>query len=86
MSWRLQEKRKGANAQIPKRARTQLTYRFVRLTLASYEKLEARVEQRLGELAQAGVRRVVLLGSGEVARLAAEERVLDAARLEDVVE
>ena len=53
------------------RARTRLTYRFVRLTLALYGELEARVEQRLGELAGSGVRRVVLLGSGEVARLAA---------------
>ena len=55
------------------RARTRLTYRFVRLTLAFYEELEARVKQRLGELAQVGVRRLVLLGWGEVARIVLDQ-------------
>ncbi|MEW6754715.1 MAG: hypothetical protein AB1505_27575 [Candidatus Latescibacterota bacterium] len=46
-----------------------MTYRFVAFALEHHGHLESKVDRRLAEMAQAGVRSVVLLGATMVARM-----------------
>ena len=50
-------------------AKSQLTYGFLRHTLRFYNEVEARLEAALQRLAASGVRRLVLYGASEVARI-----------------
>jgi DNA-binding MarR family transcriptional regulator len=51
------------------KAKSQLTYNFLKFTLSFYGQMEAKLHRCLGEMAEAGVKRVVLYGAGDVARI-----------------
>ena len=51
------------------RAKSQLTYGFLKFTLDFYNRVEEKLHRCLGEMASAGVKRVVLYGASDVARV-----------------
>ena len=51
------------------KAKSNLTYRFLKLTLAFYNQVEEKLERCLREMEQAGVRRMVLCGASEAAKI-----------------
>ena len=51
------------------RAKSRLTYGFLRFTLDFYTRMEAKLRGCLAEMADCGVKRVVLYGAGDVARI-----------------
>ena len=51
------------------KAKSQLTYRFLKFTLDFYGKMEEKLLRCLTEMLQAGVKRVVLYGASDVARI-----------------
>ena len=51
------------------RAKSQLTYGFLRFTLDFYTRMEEKLRGCLAEMADAGVKRVVLYGASDVARI-----------------
>ncbi len=51
------------------RAKSRLTYGFLRFTLNVYNKLEEKLRRSLDEMASAGVRNVLLYGAGDAARI-----------------
>ena len=51
------------------KAKSHLTYRFLKFTLGFYNQVEATLEQSLREMAASGVRRIVLCGASEVIRI-----------------
>jgi len=53
-------------------AKSRLTYRFLRFTLDFYNQMEAKFSRCLREMARAGVKRVVLYGASEAARIVLE--------------
>jgi DNA-binding MarR family transcriptional regulator len=61
------------------RAKSRLTYRFVRFTLDFYGRMEEKLLRCLRAMDEAGVNRIVLFGATDVARI-----LLDLARKNDV--
>jgi len=51
------------------KAKSQLTYGFLKFTLDFYNRMEAKLCRCLGEMAEAGVKQVVLYGASDVARI-----------------
>ena len=51
------------------KARSELTYRFLKSTLGYYNRVEEKLRERLGEMEQGGVKRVVLWGASDAARI-----------------
>ena len=51
------------------KAKSHLTYRFLEFTLDFYNQVETRLRQALGAMAASGVRRVVLCGASEAAKV-----------------
>jgi DNA-binding MarR family transcriptional regulator len=50
-------------------AKSELTYRFLRFSLGYYNRVEEKLRERLGEMGRRGVRRVVLCGASDAARI-----------------
>ena len=55
------------------KAKSELTYRFLKFTLDFYNQVEARVQQTLGNMERAGIERVILYGASEAARMVQEQ-------------
>jgi DNA-binding MarR family transcriptional regulator len=55
------------------KAKSELTYRFLKLTLAFYNQVESRVQQTLAAMEKAGISRVVLYGASDAARMVQEQ-------------
>lgn len=51
------------------RAKSQLTYRFVKFTLEFYNEMVAKLQRALGEMSRETVKRVVLFGATDVAQI-----------------
>jgi len=51
------------------RAKSQLTYRFIKFTMEQYGKIENKINRSLEMLAQGNVKRVVLYGVSDAARI-----------------
>ena len=49
--------------------KSRLTYRFLKVTLGYYNQVEEKLEQCLAEMGRAGVRRVILYGASDAARI-----------------
>ncbi len=55
------------------KAKSELTYRFLKFTLDFYNQVEAKVQQTLATMEKAGIERVVLYGASEAARMVQEQ-------------
>ena len=55
------------------KAKSHLTYRFLKFTLDFYNQVETKLKQSLRDMAVAGVERVVLCGASEVAKIVLEQ-------------
>ncbi|MBI2503691.1 MAG: helix-turn-helix domain-containing protein [Candidatus Latescibacteria bacterium] len=55
------------------RAKSELTYRFLKFTLAFYNQVEAKVQETLAAMEKAGIARVVLYGASDAARMVQEQ-------------
>ena len=51
------------------KTKSQLTYAFLKFTMDFYGQMEVKLRECLSEMAAAGVRRVVLYGASDVARI-----------------
>ena len=51
------------------RAKSQLTYRFVKFTLEFYNEMVVKLQRALSEMSRANVKRVVLFGASDVAQI-----------------
>ena len=55
------------------KAKSELTYRFLKVTLDFYNQVEAKVQQTLANMEKAGIERVVLYGASDAARMVQEQ-------------
>lgn len=55
------------------KAKSELTYRFLKFTLDFYNQVEAKVQQTLAAMEKAGIERVVLYGASDAARMVQEQ-------------
>jgi len=55
------------------KAKSELTYRFLKFTLDFYNQVEAKVQHTLYTMEKAGIERVVLYGASEAARMVREQ-------------
>jgi DNA-binding MarR family transcriptional regulator len=55
------------------KAKSELTYRFLKFTLDFYNRVESRVQQTLAAMEKAGIERVILYGASEAARMVQEQ-------------
>lgn len=55
------------------KAKSELTYRFLKVTLDFYNQVEAKVQQTLATMEKAGIERVVLYGASDAARMVQEQ-------------
>ena len=55
------------------KAKSELTYRFLKFTLDFYNQVESRVQQTLATMEKAGVERMVLYGVSDAARMVQEQ-------------
>ena len=55
------------------KAKSELTYRFLKFTLDFYNQVEAKVQHTLYTMEKAGIERVVLYGASEAARMVQEQ-------------
>jgi DNA-binding MarR family transcriptional regulator len=55
------------------KAKSELTYRFLKFTLDFYNRVESRVQHTLAEMEKAGIERVVLYGASDAARMVQEQ-------------
>ena len=51
------------------REKSRLTYRFLKFTMGYYARVEEKLTECLAEIGSAGVRRLVLLGASDAARI-----------------
>ena len=55
------------------KAKSELTYRFLKFTLAFYNQVETKVQQTLLAMEKAGIERLVLYGASDAARMVQEQ-------------
>jgi DNA-binding MarR family transcriptional regulator len=49
--------------------KSRLTYRFMKMTIGYYNRVEEKLQECLGSMSEAGVRRIALFGASEAARI-----------------